>query len=175
MMNVRAREDAEILYKSISTTYFGTDQKALLNLVGRRSNQHMQLVRDEFEKLYGKDLVKEIENNVSFKFKKLLVGLIKSYPEYRGEEVYDSLKGLITDKWALVDFIIGNDPRSVEEFKQFFRQKYGTSLSDLIAQEVSGDFREVLLLALEARRGVGVEEDLVGATCWTCSGSPRAT
>jgi len=113
------------------------------------------------KKLYQKDLLKEVESDVSWNFKKLLVGLIKSRSEYRAEEVYKSVKGLGTDEWTLIDFLIATDNKSVEEFKQFFRQKYETSLVDFVKGDVSGNFEKVLVKAAEAKRSTEVEHGLI--------------
>jgi len=139
----------------------GTDEKALINVIGRRPNYHMQKVREEYEKLYEKDLLKEVESDVSYNFKNLLIGLIKSRSEYRGEEVYKAVKGLGTDEWVLIDFIIATDNKSVEEFKQFFRQKYEQSLVDFVKGDTTGDFEKILVHALEAKRSTEVEKDKI--------------
>jgi len=94
-------------------------------------------------------------------FKKLLIGLIKSRSEYRAEEVYKAIKGLGTDEWVLIDFMIATDNKSVEEFKQFFRQKYETSLVDFVKGDTTGDFEKVLVSALEAKRSTEHEKDSI--------------
>jgi len=151
-----AKHDAEVIHKAIAG--LGTDEKALINVIGRRPNWHMQKVREEYEKLYQKDLMREVESDVSFNFKKLLIGLIKSRSEYRAEEIYKAMKGLGTDEWTLIDFIIATDDHSVEEFKQFFRQKYDTSLVDFVKGDTSGNFEKVLVSACEAKRATTVDE-----------------
>jgi hypothetical protein len=105
--------------------------------------------------------LKEVESDVSYNFKKLLIGLIKSRSEYRAEEVYKAMKGLGTDEWALIDFCIATDNKSVEEFKQFFRQKYETSLVDFVKGDTTGDFEKILVSALEANRSTEVEKDKI--------------
>jgi len=47
-MSWNAGQDAEIINKAIRG--LGTDEKALIQLVGRRPNWHMQKVREEYEK-----------------------------------------------------------------------------------------------------------------------------
>jgi len=121
----------------------------------------MQKVREEYEKLYQKDLLKEVSGDVSWNFKKLLIGLIKSRSEYRAEEVYKAMKGLGTDEWTLIDFMVATDDHSVEEFKQFFRQKYECSLVDFVKGDTSGNFENILVKALEAKRSTTVENDKI--------------
>ena len=49
----------------------------------------------------------------------------------------------------------------MEEFKQFFRQKYETSLVDFIKGDTSGNFEKILVLALEGMRSTTVENDKI--------------
>jgi len=105
--------------------------------------------------------LKEVESDVSWNFKKLLIGLIKSRSEYRAEEVFKAIKGLGTDEWVLIDFMIATDNKSIEEFKQFFRQKYETSLVDFVKGDTTGDLEKILVKALEAKRSTEVEKDKI--------------
>ena len=158
-MLFRSKKDAEVIHKAIHG--LGTDEKALIEVIGRRPNWHMQKVREEYEKLYEKDLLKQVESDVSYNFKNLLIGLIRSRSEYRGEQIYKSCKGLGTDEWALIDFIIATDDHSVEDFKQFFRQKYEKSLVDFVKGDTTGSFEKILVRCLEAKRSDKVENDKI--------------
>lgn len=158
-MSLDAKHDAETIHKAIHG--LGTDEKALINVIGRRPNWHIQKVREEYEKLYQKDLLKQVESDVSYNFKNLLIGLIKSRSEYRAEEVYKAMKGLGTDEWVLIDFCIASDNKSIEDFKQFFRQKYETSLVDFVKKDTSGHFETILVKCLQATRSTEDENDKV--------------
>jgi len=155
-MSLDAKKDAEELQKAMKG--LGTDEKTLINIFGRRPNWHIQKVREEYEKLYQKDLLQVVESEVSFNFKKLLIGLVKSRAEVRAENIYKAIKGLGTDEWALIDIIITCPNKSIEEFKQFFRQKYETSLVDFVKGDTSGNFENVLVKCLEAKRETDVHE-----------------
>jgi len=155
-MSLDAKKDAEVIHKAIHG--LGTDEKALISVIGRRPNWHMQKVREEYEKLYQKDMLKQVESDVSWNFKNLLIGLIKSRSEYRGEQVYKAIKGLGTDEWVLIDFCIASDNKSIEEFKQFFRQKYETSLVDFVKGDTSGNFEKILVHCLEANRETDIKQ-----------------
>jgi len=153
------KKDAELIHKAIAG--LGTDEKALIEVIGRRPNWHMQKVRQEYENLYEKDLLKAVESDVSYNFKNLLVGLIKSRSEYRAEEIYKAMKGLGTDEWTLIDFIIATDDLSVDDFKDFFRKKYECSLVDFVKGDTTGNFERILVKTLQAKRENKVENDKI--------------
>ena len=158
-MSWDAKKDAEIIHKAIAG--LGTDEKALIEVIGRRPNWHMQKIRQEYENLYQKDLLKQVESDVSYNFKTLLIGLIRSRSEYRAEEIYKACKGLGTDEWSLIDFIIATDDHSIDEFKDFFRKKYETSIVDFIKGDTTGDFEKILVATLLANRETKVEHDKI--------------
>jgi len=157
MSGLNAKQDATDIHNAMH--FFGNDSKTLINIIARRPNWHMQKVREEYEQQYQHDLMRYVEKETHFHFKKLLVGLIKSRTEYRTEEVYKAMKGLGTDEWTLIDFIVATDDHSIEEFKQFFRQKYDCSLVDFVKGDTSGNFEKVLVKCLEAKRNTVIEQD----------------
>jgi len=57
--------------------------------------------------------------------------------------------------------LIATDNKSVEEFKQFFRQKYETSLVDFVKGDVTGNFEKVLCKAAEAKRSTEVDHNSI--------------
>jgi len=158
-MSLNATKDAEDIHNAIKG--IGTDEKALINIIARRPNWHMQKVREEYEKKFQKDLLKEVESDVSFNFKHLITGLIRSRAEIRAEELYKAVKGIGTNEWVLIDIILTTGNKGVEEFKQFFRQKYETSLVDFLKGDVSGDFEKILVKGLEAKRSDKVEDEKI--------------
>jgi len=143
----------------------GTDDSVLINIIGRRPNWHLQKVREEFEKIYQRDLLNYVEHDCHFNYKKLITGLIRSRSETKAETVYHACKGLGTNEHALIDTIIPSSDKEVEEFKQFFRQKYDHSLVDFVKSDTSFNFEKVLIKAIEAERSTTVQQDKVDSDC----------
>ena len=153
------KQDSEAIHKAVHG--IGTDEDAVINIIARRPNWYIQKLREQYEKMYEVDLLKRVEEEVSCNFKKLLVGLIKSRSEYRGECVYKAIKGMGTDEHTLIDFVIAIDDHSLEDFKQFFRQKYECSLVDWVKGDTTGDFEKILVKCLQATRSEKVENDKI--------------
>jgi hypothetical protein len=139
----------------------GTDEKTLINIIARRPNWHLQKVREEYEKLYEKDLVKVIESETSFSFKKLISALVKSRAESQADEVYHAIKGLGTDEQSLIDVIIHSTNAQLEASKQFFRQKYESSMDEYVKGDTSGNFEKILIAALKGKRATEVQPGLI--------------
>jgi len=160
-MSLNAVAAAEAVHHAI--TGWGTDDKALIELLGRRPNWHLQKVREEYEKKYQKDMLKKVESDVSGNYKKLILDLIRSRSEVRADDVYKAIKGLGTDEHALIDVIFTCPWAQVQEFKQFFRQKYEQSVDDFVKGDTSGNFERVLLDMLDRERVQGIQQNLVEA------------
>jgi len=158
-MALNAKKDAEDIHNAIHV--FTNDTSVIINILARRPNWHLQKVREEYEKLYEKDLVEYLLHNTHFNFRKLLSALVKSRAESRAEEVYRAVKGAGTDEHALIDVIIHNSDKQLEDAKQFFRQKYEKSMDEWIKGDTSGNFEKVLIHALQAKREDNVRPELI--------------
>ena len=86
---------------------------------------------------------------------------VRARSEIRAEELYKACKGLGTNEQVLIDIIITSPNKQMEDFKQFFRQKYETSLVDFIKGDTTGDFEKILVAALQAQRSTTVENDKI--------------
>jgi len=124
-------------------------------------------VREEYEKLYEKDLVEYLLHNTHFNFRKLLSAIVRSRAESRAEEVYKAVKGLGTDEHALIDVIIHNSDKQLEEAKQLFRQKYEKSMDEWVKSDTSFNFEKILLHALRATRDDNVKPELIDSDAET--------
>jgi len=158
-MSLNALKDAEDIHNAIHI--IGTNDSTLINIIGRRPNWHLQKVREEYEKKYEHDLLNHVEHDCHFHYKKLITGLIRSRSETKAETVYNAVKGLGTNEHALIDTIIHSTDKEIEEFKQFFRQKYDHSLVDFVKSDTSFNFEKVLVKAIDAKRVDGVQQELI--------------
>jgi len=156
-----AEKDAEIINQSLKgNPFLKNDNKNLIKVLGRRTNAHLQVVRQKYEEKYNKDLLKSIDS-LHRKYKRLLIGLLKSHDEYRSEKIYSALNGIYIDNHTLIDFIIGNDTKSINDMKDYFRQKYHISLEEMLEMDTKGNFEKLLIRSLNANRSLGIEEDKV--------------
>eukprot|EP01091_Cochliopodium_minus_P012963 TRINITY_DN4059_c0_g1_i1.p1 TRINITY_DN4059_c0_g1~~TRINITY_DN4059_c0_g1_i1.p1 ORF type:complete len:317 (+),score=75.57 TRINITY_DN4059_c0_g1_i1:26-952(+) len=151
--------DAEDLYHAMKG--IGTDEKSLINIIGRRPNWHLQKVREEFKHKHKKDLIKEIKSETSFNFKELLVELLRSRAESKAEILYKSMKGLGTNEHAIIDILMTTDSQGIVELEHEFKHQYKSSLKDYIKGDTSGNFERVLIHAINNRRSLVVEPEKI--------------
>jgi len=158
-MALNAKADAEAIHNAIHILI--NDTKAIINIVARRPNWHLQKVREEYEKLYEKDLVHVLDQQSHFNFRKLLTALTRARAESRAEEVYHAVKGVGTDEHALIDVIIHSSDGELEATKQFFRQKYERSMDEWVKSDTSFNFEKILVHSIQATRSTVVQPELI--------------
>ena len=54
----------------------GTNDKLLIRVIVTRHEIDMNLIKQYFKQLYGKDMIKEVEDDVSGDYKKTIIGLL---------------------------------------------------------------------------------------------------
>lgn len=153
--------DAHCLYKAMKG--MGTDEDALIEIIGSRSNDRLQQVKEFFKEKYKKDLEAEVKDETSGKFEKLLVALLQcnrdestdvdwSKVQKDSKELYDAGEG----KWGTDEsvFIRIFSLRSVEHLralKKAYEQQCGIPLEKSIDSEFSGDIKKLLLCILKSK------------------------
>ena len=76
MFQTPAEFDAESLYKAMKG--LGTDESVLIEIIGSRTTYELDLIKQAFRMMYGKDLIKWVESETSGNLRKLLVSLLYS-------------------------------------------------------------------------------------------------
>ncbi|XP_007944658.2 annexin A5 [Orycteropus afer afer] len=118
------RADAETLRKAMKG--LGTDEETILTLLTSRSNAQRQEIIAAFKTLFGRDLLDDLKSELTGKFEKLIVALMKPSHLYDAYELKHALK-LPT-------------------------YKYGSSLEDDVVGDTSGYYQRMLVVLLQANR-----------------------
>uniref|UniRef100_A0A3Q3IEM3 Annexin n=1 Tax=Monopterus albus TaxID=43700 RepID=A0A3Q3IEM3_MONAL len=74
------QKDAEVLHKAMKG--LGTDEKAIVELLGNRSNKQRAPIVTAYKKTYGKDLIKELKSELNGPLEKLVVAMMMSPANY---------------------------------------------------------------------------------------------
>lgn len=130
----------------------GTDEDSIINITGTRSNADRQKIRLAYKSAYGRDLIDDLNDELSGDFKKVVVGMYMSPVEYDVKEIYTACKGAGTDEDALTEIIGSRSNYRLKQIKQLYKEKHTEGLESRINDETSGDYRKLLISLLQCNR-----------------------
>ncbi|KAH9639079.1 hypothetical protein HF086_009048 [Spodoptera exigua] len=136
------REDAAVLRKAMKG--FGTDEKAIIHVLARRTNEQRLRIAFEFKTLYGKDLVADLKSETSGKFEDLLVALMTPLPQFYCKELHDAIAGIGTDEDVLIEVMCTMSNHEINVIKQTYTAMYGNLLEDDLRGDTSGNFKRLM-------------------------------
>ena len=135
---------------------FGTNEDTLIEVIATRSNERINQIKVRYEQLYKKVLVKEIDNETSGFFKRILLALLQAErqvnPNPNEQNCDDCAKRLYASqsekKEILQEAYIDIFTKKSREELAFISKKYFQWYSKTLLEEVerlfSGDARRVL-------------------------------
>ena len=151
--------DAYCLYKAMKG--IGTNEGVLIEIIGTRNNQEMQMIKAEFQKNYGKSLESWVKSETSGHFRKLLISLIQANRSVNtvpnpqlcqsdAHALYQAGEGRWgTDESTFVIFFTQRSAAEMDLINNCYQQLRGKSLHQAIEKEFSGDTKELLHTILE--------------------------
>ncbi|GAB1287471.1 Annexin A5 [Apodemus speciosus] len=130
----------------------GTDEDSILTLLTSRSNAQRQQIAQEFKTLFGRDLLDDLKSELTGKFEKLIVAMMKPSRLYDAYELKHALKGAGTDEKVLTEIIASRTPEELNAIKQVYEEEYGSNLEDDVVGDTSGFYQRMLVVLLQANR-----------------------
>ncbi|XP_030626953.1 annexin A11a isoform X2 [Chanos chanos] len=143
-------KDVEVLRKAMKG--FGTDEKAIIELLGSRSNKQRVPLLVAFKTSYGKDLIKDLKSELSGNFEKLVLAMLKTPAQFDAYEIKDAIKGAGTDEACLIEILASRSNAEIKEINQIYKTEYKKTLEEAISGDTSGHFRRLLVSLAQGSR-----------------------
>ncbi|XP_058505721.1 annexin A6 isoform X2 [Solea solea] len=153
--------DAEALYTAMKG--MGSDKEAILDLVTSRSSAQRQEVIAAYKCSFGKDLIEDLKYELTGKFERLIVSLMRTPAYHDAKEVHDAVKGAGTNEKCLIEILASRNNKQIQDMVAAYKDAYGRDMEGDIIMDTSGHFKKMLVVLMQGTRdesGV-VDADLV--------------
>ncbi|KAM7533338.1 hypothetical protein Aperf_G00000126372 [Anoplocephala perfoliata] len=148
--NFDCNADCQRLRKAMKG--IGTDEKAIIDVLARRSiSQRLDIVK-QFKTLFGLDLIAEMDSEISGKFLKVCRALCLEPEVFDAEQLREALEGVGTDEDCLIEIICGRTNAQIEKIKEAYSKVYNRDLEKDVRNDTSGHFQRLLVSLLQGNR-----------------------
>uniref|UniRef100_A0A8C9ERF8 Annexin n=1 Tax=Pavo cristatus TaxID=9049 RepID=A0A8C9ERF8_PAVCR len=156
-----ASQDADALYNAMKG--FGSDKDAILDLITSRSNKQRVEICQAYKSQYGKDLIADLKYELTGKFERLIVSLMRPPAYSDAKEIKDAIAGIGTDEKCLIEILASRTNQEIHDLVAAYKDAYERDLEADIVGDTSGHFKKMLVVLLQGAREEDdvVSEDLV--------------
>ncbi|EPQ15277.1 Annexin A11 [Myotis brandtii] len=150
--------DAEVLRKAMKG--FGTDEQAIIDCLGSRSNKQRQQILLSFKTAYGKDLIKDLKSELSGNFEKTILALMKTPILFDVYEIKEAIKGAGTDEACLIEILASRNNDHIRELSRAYQAEFRKTLEEAIRSDTSGHFQRLLISLSQGNRDESTNVDM---------------
>ncbi|KAG4180729.1 hypothetical protein ERO13_A10G183000v2 [Gossypium hirsutum] len=147
--------DAEALRKACKG--WGTDEKAIISVLGHRNAVQRKQIRLAYEDLYQEDLIKRLESELSGDFEKAVYRWVLDPADRDAVLANVAIKKLSPDHHVIVEISCTRSPEELLAVRRAYQARYKHSLEEDVAAHTKGDTRKLLVSLVSAFRYDGEE------------------
>lgn len=141
--NFNAENDAKILRKAMKG--FGTDEKAIIDVLAYRTNDQRQQIKQMFKTCFGKDLIQDLKSELGGHFEDVIIALMMKPDEYDAYELKRAISGIGTDEDAMIEILCSRNNRQIQQINQTYYTMYRQKLENDIISDTSGHFKRLMV------------------------------
>lgn len=146
----KAQHDAQELFEA-GEKKLGTDESVFNSILCLRNYAQLKATFERYKAISGKTIEQSIESEMSGTLKEGFLAIVHytmDPPSYFAERLYKSMKGLGTDDSGLIRLISSRSEIDLKYVAQAFHRNYKKNLREFITEDISGDYRKLLLAVL---------------------------
>ena len=141
----------------------GTDEDALIEIIGTRPNLILKKIIERYPKLIeGRDLISGVKGDKSTPFKKLLVSILQKERKDNIEPNIEECNKIANELYETGDKKLGNDdsvfykmfttrtPLEISYISKAYHKLTGNTILQAINNEFSGDIKKLLIAVVYA-------------------------
>ncbi|KAK3091313.1 hypothetical protein FSP39_018862 [Pinctada imbricata] len=125
--------------------FVGTDEKAIIDVLGYRTCEQRQQIKTLFKTMFGKDLVKELKSELGGRFEDCVIALMMKEDEYDASELKRAMRGMGTDEDALIEILCSRTNKQIKAINEIYKKMYGRTLEQDVISDTSGHFKRLMV------------------------------
>lgn len=149
-----ARADAQQL-KAAGVDKWGTDESTFNRIFCTRNYAQLKLICQEYEKLTGQPLEKDVKKEFSGDIEEGLLAIIRAAnnrAEFFARRLHKSMAGFGTDDRALIRLTVTRCEVDMMDIKEEFQRYYGKSLKSFVKGDISGHYKHAVYALIGENR-----------------------
>ncbi|KAH3746259.1 annexin VII [Pelomyxa schiedti] len=144
--------EAETLRLHDAMAGFGTNEDALIEIIGGTPRPRLMKIGVEYINRYHKSMWEDIKGDTSGNFGKLLQGLVTPRGIYLAELIHLATHGLGTNDRLLIDVVCQICPQEVKLLNNEYEPIYKKTAEHVVHSDTSGNYRKILISVLQGSR-----------------------
>jgi len=142
-----AEQDAQALMEAGENSW-GTDESRFNVVMAQRSFEQLQLIFQAYSRISDKNIEEAIKSEMSGDIQDGMLAIVRcaeSQPAYFAKQLYKSMKGAGTNDKALIRAMVTRSEVDLGDIKTIFAGTYGQTLEQFIKDDISGDYKRLML------------------------------
>ncbi|XP_030521176.2 annexin D8 [Rhodamnia argentea] len=149
--------DAEAIKKACQG--WGTDERAIISVLGHRNIFQRRLIRLAYEEIYHEDLIGQLQSELSGHFERALCHWILDPADRDAVFANSALKRATPDHRVVIELACLKSPEELLGIRRAYKFRYRRSLEEDVAAHTTGDVRKILVALASAYRYDGNDID----------------
>jgi annexin A7/11 len=130
----------------------GTDEQAIIQVLGRRSSSQRLQIKATYQNLFHKDLIQDLKSELSGRFEDLVIALMVEPAIYDAQSLNKAMRGLGTKESLLTEILCSRTNAEIQSIKMAYQREFSADLEQVVRSETSGCYQRVLMACLQGQR-----------------------
>jgi len=143
----RAMADAETFYRA-GEGRLGTDERTYITIMANNSREQLQLIDQNYRRTHSKGMEHAIKSETSGNFRDAMLACLAMPDLYFATRIKDAVDGAGTKDTDLILAFVANERPQLQMIAQAYQRRYGKSMAKRVADDVSGDYKKILMALL---------------------------
>jgi len=143
----RAMADAETFYRA-GEGRLGTDERTYITIMSSNNREQLRLIDENYRRTHSKGMEHAIKSETSGNFRDAMLACITPPDMYFATRVKDAVDGAGTKDTDLILAFVANERPQLQMIAQAYQRRYGKSMAKRVSDDVSGDYKKILMALL---------------------------